>query len=211
MEGINTGDGISPMDPPSAYEPPAGEEKIPYEELHPFLQSLTDEHDEANKELEVFSQTINMMKNGKLDKEADKRLRDFFFFLDEVVFPHNQKEEKTLFAPISDYLYEQGEASKGRELFNAIDVLEDDHNTLLQTAAVAFNFFSLFGKLSDDNSRALVLDVALQKSDDLIELLRLHIFREESALITQAHNCISKEALDKMQESHKQFTLRQEG
>jgi len=198
------------MDPPSAYEPPAGAEKIPYEELHPFLQSLTDEHNETEKELEFFAQTLSMMKNGKIDKETDKRLRDFFFFLDEVVFPHNLKEEKTLFAPISDYLFEKGESSKGKELFNAIDMLEDDHITLMQTAAVAFNFFSLFGKLSDDNSRALVLDVAIQKSDDLMELLRLHIFREESALIAQAHKCIPKEDMDKMHKRYQRFTLKQE-
>lgn len=210
MEGIKVEGGLSPMDPPSAYEPPAGAEKISYHELHPFLQALEDEHEEAKNEMAVFSDTLKLIKNGKIDKETDKRLRDFFFFLDEVVFPHNLKEEKTLFAPISDYLFEKGESSKGKEPFNAIDILEDDHLTLAQTAAVAFNFFSLFGKLADDKSRALVLDVALQKSDDLIELLRLHIFREESSLIAQAHKIFSKEELDKMQERYRRYTLREE-
>ena len=34
---------LSPMDPPEAYEPP-NLEAVPYEEMHPFLQKLRDEH-----------------------------------------------------------------------------------------------------------------------------------------------------------------------
>ena len=198
MEG-----GVSPYAPPEAYDPPSKDEEIPYEDMHPFLQEFIDEHNAYTKELNAFEATIAMIEGGKVDKDMDERLRQFFTYFDEEVVTHNQEEEKYLFPRISKKMTETGEHSKSDENFNVIDVLEDDHVKSIQLAAVASNMFVLFSRISDERSRYMILDIALNQAKELLELLKVHIYREDTIIFTYAQKHFSDEELTEIQQKTK--------
>ena len=198
MEG-----GVSPYAPPEAYDPPSKDEEIPYEDMHPFLQEFIDDHNAYTKELNAFEATIALIEGGKVDQSIDERLRQFFFFFDQKVVTHNQEEEKYLFPRISKKMTETGEHSKADENFNVIDVLEDDHVKSIQLAAVTSNMFALFSRIPDERSRYIILDVALNQAKELLELLRVHIYREDSIIFIYAQKHFSDEELTEIQQKTK--------
>lgn len=198
MEG-----GVSPYAPPEAYAPPSKNEEIPYEDMHPFLQEFIDDHNAYTKELNAFEATIALIEGGKVDQSIDERLRQFFFFFDKKVVTHNQEEEKYLFPRISKKMTETGEHSKADENFNVIDVLEDDHVKSIQLAAVTSNMFALFSRIPDERSRYIILDVALNQAKELLELLRVHIYREDSIIFVYAQKNFTNEELTEIQQKTK--------
>ncbi len=192
-EEMNLGEGVSPYSPPDAYHPPKMDDDVPYEEMHPFIRTLRDEHQAFTDKLTEFEETLAMMENGQVDRKIDKRLQDFFEYFDEEIRVHNLKEEEKFFPLISKMMNEEGDHSKGSEEFNAIDILEDEHSKFIQMAAVVFNFFALFSRIPDERSRIIVLDAAISEARALIELLKVHIFREDTIIFTYAHRNFSDE------------------
>ena len=188
---------FSPMAPPEAYAPPGGEE-VPYEQMHTFLQELMDEHKVCIKKLDNFEGVLKAIHENGLNRDALNGVSDFFRFLDEKIIPHNVKEEKRLFSLLQVRLLEEGEHSQGSTPRTAVDMLEDDHIKLIQLAAVTFNFFGLATRLPDPASRALVVDAALTQGKLLVELTRLHIFREDNVVFPLAHQHLSQSVLDEM-------------
>lgn len=191
---------FSPMNPPDAYAPPAGE-AIPYEKLPSLLQKLVDEHRNGLKELEAFEQVLALLHQQGLkpDQAVDEGLRRFFRFLDEKVVRHNLKEEKILFPLLQERLLEKGEHSKGNYPKTAVDMLEDDHIKTMQLAAVTFNFLGLAARLPDAPSRAVTLDAALEQGKELVELMRLHIFREDNVVFPLAVKHIAESEFREME------------
>jgi hemerythrin-like domain-containing protein len=190
----------SPMDPPDAYAPP-GMEEVPYEAMPPFLQGLMDEHKTIQIALESFEGVLGQLQeNGlKPDKGVDEGLRSFFNLLDDQIVSHHQKEEKILFPVLHLRLIEKGEHSSGGESpITAVDMMEDDHVKLMQIAAVTFNYLGLAARLPDVRSRAIVLDAALEQGKALVELLRLHMFREDSVVFPLAVKHLSRSELNEM-------------
>jgi hemerythrin-like domain-containing protein len=197
IEKESGGEEFSPMDPPEAYSPPKMD-KVDYEELHPFLQKLYDEHRNCEKQLEKFEKALVHIREEGINREVDKDLRDFFEFFDESIIKHNRKEEKQLFPILHQRLLENGEHSHGDNPTTAIDMLEDDHIKTIQMASVAFNFLGLSARLPEAQSRIIVLDVALEQGKDLVELLRLHIFREDNIVTPLAHKYVTSDELETM-------------
>lgn len=89
---------LSPMDPPDAYDP-QNIESVPYENMHPFLQKLMDEHKAFSEVLNKFEEALFNWKNNNwiFNDEINKGLKQFFTFFDEKVPIHNSKEEKNYF------------------------------------------------------------------------------------------------------------------
>ncbi len=201
---IGNAEGASPFAPPEAYDPPKVDEEIPYEDMHPLLQELIDEHKAYSEKLTEFEETLAMIEGGKVDKEIDDRLRDFFSHFDEEIREHHLNEEKTLFPIISKKMFADGSHSKGDENFNAIDVLEDEHIKSIQLAAVIFNLFALFSRIPDERSRIIILDVALTQAKELVELLKVHIYREDTIIFNYAQKNLSEDELTKMHEMLKE-------
>jgi hemerythrin-like domain-containing protein len=198
MEG-----GLSPYAPPEAFNPPSKEEEIAYEDMHPFLQEFIDEHNSYTKELNAFEATIALIEGGRVDRDIDERLRQFFTYFDDKIVSHNLEEEKYLFSQISKKMKENGEHSQSDENFNVIDVLIDDHIKSIQMSAVTFNMFALFSRISDEKSRYIILDVALNQAKELLELLRVHIYREDTIIFTYAQKNFSDTELTEIQEKTK--------
>ncbi len=199
-------DEFSPMDPPDAYSPP-GLEAVPYEKMSPFLQKLMDEHATCLKKLDMFEEVLLLLqKNGLVpDPKVDEGLRQFFSFLDDSVVRHNLKEEKILFPLLQSRLLEKGEHGRGRHPKTGVDMLEDDHIKLMQLAAVTFNFLGLAARLRDAASRAIVLDAALEQGKSLVELLRLHIFREDNVVFSLAVKYLTKGEFQKMEKQLERY------
>ncbi len=192
------GSELSPMDPPDAYAPPATVEQVPYEKMPLFMRDLFNEHKPFREAIDRFEAAILGIPEKGITREFDAAVRDFFWYFDNEFEIHNQKEEKRLFGLLHDRLVAKGEHSQGPEATTAVDVLEGDHKKAVQLAAVIFNFFALSHRLPDLNSRLVVLDAALEQSKELIELLRLHIYREESIVFQMALQLISTDEFDLM-------------
>ncbi|MBL7890126.1 MAG: hemerythrin domain-containing protein, partial [Bacteroidia bacterium] len=128
-----------------------------------------------------------------------------FKYFDENISKHNHKEEKTLFPILNQKLILAGEHSVGEHTMTAIDVMEDDHVKFIQLGVLTFNFLGLATRISDDASRIFILDTAYENARELIELLKLHIFREDHTLFPLAQKYISSEEFDEIQKMMNKF------
>jgi hemerythrin-like domain-containing protein len=195
----------SPMDPPSAYEQP-GTLKAEFDAINRSLQEFVDEHKVAMKQVEDFEKALVQFKTTgyKVDHKTNEIFSNFFKYFDTELLPHNDKEEKALFPLLNKRLIEAGEHSKGESKLTAIDVMEDDHVKFIQLGALAFNFLGLATRIKDDVSRIFILDTAYETARELIELLKLHIYREDHTLFPLAQKYLSKEEFDVIEnEMHK--------
>lgn len=190
---------FSPMNPPEAFSPPTMD-STPYEEMHPCLQRLIDEHRLLTKELTEFEKSLIEFKKGgwKLNKEVEKKFSAFFSFMDDKITKHHLKEEKVLFPLLQKRLVENNEHSQGRFPKTAIDMLEDDHVKIMQHLTLVFNFLALAVRLPQPQSASLTFDVAAEQGVALVELLKLHIFREDNVVFPKAHKYITKQEFDPM-------------
>jgi hemerythrin-like domain-containing protein len=175
----------SPMDPPDAYSPPAVD-VVPYEEMPALIRGLMDEHKELTAALSSFEEAMDQLREAGPTREAQEGLSTFFRFIDDHVVTHHLKEEKVLFPLLQERLLESGEHGAGAYRKTAIDMMEDDHIRVIQLAAVTFNLLGLVARLPDPGSRTIVLDAALAQGKALVELSRLHIFREDTIVFPLA-------------------------
>lgn len=196
--GPDGGQGLSPMDPPDAYAP-SSIEPVPAEALHPFLRQFRDEHVPFMQELNAFEAAILSIQKNGYTKESDVKLRHFFHFFDREFTPHSRREEAALFPLLRERLIASGEHGSGSVPATATDLMEDEHAKAMQLAAVVVNFLGLVFRLPDERSGMIVLDAALEQGKNLVELLRLHVFREDNVVFSLAHRLISKGEFDEMQ------------
>ncbi|MBI4509915.1 MAG: hemerythrin domain-containing protein [Deltaproteobacteria bacterium] len=200
--------GLSPMDPPEAYAPPALD-RVPLEELHPFLRHLSEDHSRLAEELARIDEVILACGRAgftpgvaggvaayEVANEVDRELARFIGFVEHEFIPHSRHEEQALFPLLRKRLIAAGEHGKGREPKTSVDVMQDDHVKAIQLAAVVLNFLRLAPHLPDDRSRLILRDAALRHAKSLVEHLRLHMFREDSIVFVSAHRLISGVELD---------------
>jgi hemerythrin-like domain-containing protein len=194
VERQNETEEFSPMDPPDAFKPPSLD-AVKYEDMHPFLQSLMDEHKVGTKVINAFENTLNALLTDGFSKNSLEGINDFFSFFDESIMAHNRKEDKTVFAELNSILHKKEEYSTGTEK-TVVDLMEEDHIHMLQLAAISFNLFGLITRISDEGSSMVILDLAVEQSKALIEMLKLHIFREDHVVFPLANNYLSKAVLN---------------
>jgi len=194
VERQNKTEEFSPMDPPEAFKPPTLDE-VEYEDMHPLIQSLMDEHKVCNKVINTFENTLNTLHTEGFSKNTLEGINDFFSFFDDSIIEHNRKEDNTIFANLNTILYKKGEYSTGTEK-TVVDLMEDEHIKMLQLAAISFNLFGLITRIPHNSSRIVILDLAVEQSKSLIEILKLHIFREDTIVFPLANNYLSTKILD---------------
>jgi len=198
--GLDAAQGLSPMDPPDAYAP-SGIEPVPAEAMHPFLRRFRSEHVQFLEELDALEAAILSIQKDGYTKESDAKLRQFFNYLDQEFTAHSRREEAALFPLLRERLIASGEHGSGNDPATATDVMEDEHTKAMQLAAVIVNFLGLVFRLPDEKSAIVVLDAALEQGRNLVEMLRLHVFREDNVVFPLAHRLISTAELDQMQAS----------
>ncbi len=190
-------EGLSPMSPPDAYDPNRAV-GIEYKDLHKKLQELSDEHKEAIEKCDVFEKALNEFKESGffLSREVNAAFNEFFVHFDEHVLPHNRKEEGGLFPILHQKMLETGEHSDGANPHTPVDLMEDDHVKFIQLATLSFNFLGLAARLQDPASRAITCDVAYNNGKELVEMLRLHIYREDNTLFPLAQQLLTEDELN---------------
>lgn len=191
-------DGLSPMDPPEAFAPP-NMEHVPLDEMHPFLRNYVEEHVPFLAEVNAFENTIISIQKEGYTREADSKLKHFFNFFDEKFISHNRREETTVFPLLRKRLLASGEHGVGDDPATAIDMMEDEHTKAAQLAAVVLNFLGLAFRFPEEKTKLIILDAAIEQSKFLIELLRLHVFREDNVVFPLAHRLITQAELDELQ------------
>jgi len=189
---------FSPMDPPDAFQPPALDD-VKYKDMHPLIQSLMDEHKACNEVIVAFETTLSSLHTDGFSKNTLEGINDFFSFFDDSIIEHNRKEDDTIFAELNTILHEKEEFSTGTEK-TVVDLMEDDHIKMLQLAAISFNLFGLITRIPDESSGMVILDLAVEQSKALIEMLKLHIFREDNVVFPIANKYLSTEVLDALHE-----------
>ncbi|MFZ1799778.1 MAG: hemerythrin domain-containing protein [Chitinophagaceae bacterium] len=187
----------SPMDPPEAYKPPAME-AVPYDKLHPALQLFIDEHKTTMIKIDELESTLLEIKKEGINRERNKMLGEFFEFLDDKIVLHNLKEERVLFPFIHDRMIDNGEHGTGPIPDTAIDMLENDHIKMMELATLTFSLMGISSRLTDPVSIALLIDTAVEQGLSLVELLRLHIFREDNVVFPLAHKYLTVNDYEKI-------------
>lgn len=193
VEGV-----MSPMDPPNGFAPPSVPD-VSYDELHPFLQEMVIEHKELTTELGKFEVCLESLKKDKqLTEKSAEAIDNFFSFFDREFIPHNKKEEKFLFPLLGKRFLETGEHSQSENPITAVDQLEDDHIQALQLATLTYNLIGLHSNLNDENSRMYLLAKAIESGSELIDLMKIHIFREDKILFPLAHTLIEYDQFNQL-------------
>lgn len=188
--------GLSPMDPPEAYAPP-NLEAISAVEMHPFLAHLATEHTKLTEALDTLEGVLSDVKSNGFSTQADHAIMRFLEVFDHDFVPHSQEEEDLLFPLLHTRLVEDGEHSKGgKTVTTAVHVMCNEHRLALQHASVMMNFVRMGTCLPDERSAQMVIDAGLREAEKLVELLRLHMFREDNIVFVSAQRLISKAELD---------------
>lgn len=190
--------GLSPMDPPEAYAPP-GLDSVPLEKMHPFLQHLSSDHAELTKALDTIEDVLQSVKTEGFSMASDRALMRFLQSVDQSFIPHSRQEELILFPLLEKRMLERGEHSKGSPVTTPVDVMRDEHMKVLQLASVVLNLIRVASILPDEKSAMLVVDMAVREATSLVEVLRLHMFREDNIVFSSACRMISAAEFDEMQ------------
>jgi len=194
----------SPMVPPEAYKPPAME-GVSYDELHPALQLFMDEHKSTLTKIDELEATLIEIKKEGVNRERNKKLGEFFEFLDDKIVLHNLKEERVLFPFIHDRMIDNGEHGTGLIPDTAVDMLENDHIKMMELATLTFSLMGISSRLTDSVSIALLVDTAVEQGLSLVELLRLHIFREDNVVFPLVHKYLTKDDFNEISRQMKKY------
>lgn len=201
-KGIEEGEELSPMDPPEAYDADYAIKDVDFESMAESLKSLINEHKEVISELENFETSLIAFKTVgfRMTKEINDSFAAFFSFFDNDILVHNRKEERHLFPILKQRLIESGEHSKELIPKTSVDLMEDDHVKFIQLASLTFNILGLAVRLPDKHSQMLTFDVAYNTGIELVELLKLHIYREDNILFPLAQKLLTKAEFSKIEE-----------
>ena len=183
VERNEGGEIYSPFDPPAE---PLVKESMSYENMHPLLQSFIDEHEEIKKHIQLFDDAIQNVRKIGFTKDIYQAIRNFFESFDQKIIPNMKSEEKFLFLKLHERLIEIGEHSPSEPIQTGVTLLETEHTHVIQMGAVIFNFFALSWRLKDHEAKLQVLDLAIEKALQLIEIIRLHSLREDTVLFPLA-------------------------
>jgi hemerythrin-like domain-containing protein len=186
------------MDPPDAYAPPGetGGDEADLEKRHPYLRALSEDHARLMEAMALLEDKLAKVGETGFTADADVAVMRFLETFDREFIPHSREEEARLFPLLDERLIADGEHSKGPVVTTAIDVMKDEHLKAVQLAAVVLNFVRVASVLPDERSARLMVDAALGELKKLVELLRLHIFREDGIVFAQAQGLITPAELD---------------
>src|SRR3989338_2927755 len=195
------GDHPSPMDPPALYAPPTVEQ-VPLDQMAVPLQQLIADHQEFLKVLHAFDSALIKLKERawKFTPEISAAMKKFFQFMDREIPLHTKKEERGLFPILHEKFLESGEHSPGANPRTPVDIMESDHEHLHTMASLVFNLMGLAPRLRDAESRNIVFEHAFDQGQEIVETMKLHIYKEDATLFQLAQKLLSDEEMKKVEE-----------
>ncbi len=184
---------MSPMAPPEAFAP-STVKPVAYEDMHPLLQKLMDEHKVFINVLNNFESALIEWKQSSwtFNDTINKSFKELFSFLDNNTPEHNKKEEKILFPLLHKKLIESGEHSDSETPKTGVDIMEAEHIQVAQLGALCLNFLGLGSRMQDKTSREMTFEYAYDQGKEIVEIMRLHIYREDETLFPLAMHLISE-------------------
>lgn len=192
------GAGYSPLDPPGAYTPPSSI-KVNYEDFHLLFKKFIDEHNQLKNEMNRFEELLKKLhRNFDLIIDLDDEVRNFYLYFNQEFSLHNKKEEKYLFPKLNQRFLEVGEHSKTKIPITPITVLEDEHILATRTAAQAEQTWFLLHEIFDKHAQKTLLVNFIEKSMELLEIVRLHIFREDDIVFSLAQKHLTEDELNQI-------------
>lgn len=182
----------SPMDPPQPFHL-AGIERLDRASLPEALGILIDDHNVFLTVLDDFEKALIKFKDAgwNIDPETSKSMKAFFRYMDEEVSVHNAREEKALFPILHKKLVACGECSPGEHPKTAVNIMEDDHLKVAQANCLVFNLLGIGSRLKDAESRHTVFQISYDQGREIVETMRLHIFKENEVLFQLAQKWIT--------------------
>lgn len=193
----------SPMDPPEAFAP-SNVKAIPYEDMAPVLQKMLDEHEEFLKVLSAFDNALVALKanHWKFTPEIGSALKRFFECHDGDIAHHTHKEEKSLFPLLRERFLASGEHSPGPNPITPVEMMEADHARVTQSAALAFNLLGLAPRMKDPADRDLLFEHAFGLGQEIVETMKLHIYKENTTLFPLAQTLLSPDDFAVIDKNH---------
>ncbi len=191
------GDELSPMDPPDPYAPP-GLEIDSTGPRHAFLRVLSEEHEAFLTELKTVEDALHAVKETGFREETYRALVHFLGVLDGDFVKHSRREETVLFPLLRERLIVDGEHSKTDDPITSAELMANEHLKAHRSGAVILRFLDIAVRLPDEHSRQTLVRAALREALDLVELLRLHMFREDNIVFASAERLLSAAELDRM-------------
>ncbi len=204
--GLDTMQGQTPFDPPEARQAEK-KQQLPEENLPEIIRQLVEEHRFALSNIDLFEEALIAFRNATYQhtEQTNNVFSHFFKYFDQHLLAHNEKEDKVLFPLLEEKLLESGEHSTAEIPSTAIDVMQDDHVRFIQLGALTFNLLGIATRISDENSRIFVCENAYHTGRELIELLKLHIYREDHTLFPLACQLISSQEFSAMEPKCRRF------
>lgn len=196
------GGDMSPMEPPEAYEPPA-KETVPYEDLHPFLKRLVDDHRRIVELFTALEAMLQQIDAAGTITDQGPALASAFASLERELAAHHRLEERRLFPLLHERLIAAGEHSSAQNKRTGVDVLEDDHVQAMQQVAAASAVMVVSTRLPERRSARVALSVGIREGKELIEHLRLHLFREDNIVFGLAQKYLTTAELDAIAHGHR--------
>jgi len=187
----------SPMDPPESFAPPTVAQ-IPYEAMAEPLKRLMDDHETFLKILNAFDNALIALKQNqwRFTPETSAALKRFFQAMDGEIADHTRREEKGLFPLLHRRFLESGEHSPGPRPTTPVDVMESDHRQVAQAAALVFNLLGLAPRMRDPQDRDLLFEHAFGQGQEIVEIMKLHIYKENTTLFPLAQTLLSADDLE---------------
>jgi hemerythrin-like domain-containing protein len=71
--------------------------------------------------------------------------------------------------------------------------MEHEHIQVAQLGALCLNFLGLGSRLPDKVSREMTFEFAYNQGKEIVEIMRLHIYREDETLFPLAMKLFTKE------------------
>jgi hemerythrin-like domain-containing protein len=102
-------------------------------------------------------------------------------------------------------MIDNGEHGTGQVPETAVDMLEHDHIKTMEMATLTFSLMGIASRLTDRVSNALMIDTAVEQGLALVELLRLHIFREDNVVFPLAHKYLTDNDLEGITQKMKKY------
>ncbi len=154
--------------------------------FHDALEVLTREHEEGLHYLEQLHTSAHIIGANGFSFEAFMKLSEAIRFIDEELRAHNEKEEKYLF-PLLE-----------RHAGNPVRVMIEEHREL----------WKVFGRIREcvediEEGRiyATTIKELVQASEQLYELLRAHINKENDVLFPTVKNLLTADEYEKLTEA----------
>jgi hemerythrin-like domain-containing protein len=190
----------SPMDPPEAFAP-SNVKAVPYEKMAAPLRQLIDDHEGFLKVLTAFDSALVALKanHWRFTPEIGAALKRFFECHDGDMARHTEREEKALFPLLRERFLATGEHSPGPNPITPVEMMEADHTRVTQSAALAFNLLGLAPRMKDPSDRDLLFEHAFGLGQEIVETMKLHIYKENTTLLPLAQALLSLEDLSRIQ------------